>query len=130
MQRNAYESRREKEEEREKSIRPSNGPIRAPVRAPARFHKTLTSVVVTESRRGSSQPPLFSPGPFVPLFPPAGLDPFPFPPLDRSCTVHYYGEEGGRVALIAAHDEWRKPRGVGLAVSSSMSTMRLINASR
>ena len=101
---------------------------------PARFHKTLTSVVVTESRRGSREASPLSGLSFVPL---ACLDPFPPRPLDPS--IHYTPsirggdyvnrrvDEKGRARWMAKTAR-RKPRPVSSSMRTVMSSARLINA--
>ena len=95
-QRDAYERRREekrrrgrrKEEERKRSDPSIEWTNSCTCSGPARFHKTLTSVVVTESRRGSREASPLSGLSFVPL---ACLDPFPPPPprsIDPLHAVH------------------------------------------
>lgn len=79
---------RRKEEERKRSDPSIEWTNSCTCSGPARFHKTLTSVVVTESRRGSREASPLSGLSFVPL---ACLDPFPPPPprsIDPLHAVH------------------------------------------
>lgn len=111
--------------------RPSDGPIRAPVplSRPARFHKTLTSVVVTEPRRGSSLDRL--PG-LCSSFPAeASWDPFFLIFLPRrsiDCTMFITTRREGnyvnRYVDEKPTDEWQKPPDA-LSGASSMNFQRL-----
>lgn len=141
-QRDAYERRREekrrrgrrKEEERKRSDPSIEWTNSCTCSGPARFHKTLTSVVVTESRRGSREASPLSGLSFVPL---ACLDPFPPRPLDPS--IHYTPsirggdyvnrrvDEKGRARWMAKTAR-RKPRPVSSSMRTVMSSARLINA--